>query len=522
MNREHIRYIEETVARQRAFFQTGATKPVSKRLAALARLKAEIQAREQQLLNALQADLHKSHFEGYMCELGLNLDELGYLIQKTPQWARPQRRRTPLPQYVAKSYQLAEPYGVTLIMSPWNYPYLLSLDPLFGAVAAGNCVVLKPSAYAPHTSRCLAQLIEAVFPPEWVTVVEGGREQNAALLDQRFDYIFFTGSVDVGKMVMEKAAKHLTPVTLELGGKSPVIVDRSANIPLTAKRLAFGKLLNAGQTCVAPDYCLVDRTVKDQLGEELIRQYGPGQSWHEGTYRIMNGTVLGGDWDVLALPPGTSVREVMLDSYGQETLDRRREILEQDGPHRTYWSADSSALSEEFRTLGAHWCVENAAEPVDLEEAQYFFKIQPMAQAFWTDAAPTAWTRPSSTFNQVWLDASEYVYYLQRIDRGGPASASVRLTYGSQSSYSSCIMNPEEVGRLWKLYQSFEPEGPAGQAEKRSRRVAVTFRDFRGEEMASFILDRGGLQTPDGEYMLLRNVDGMFEEFQRMSSYRDE
>jgi len=292
MNREHIRYIEETVARQRAFFQTGATKPVSKRLAALARLKAEIQAREQQLLNALQADLHKSHFEGYMCELGLNLDELGYLIQKTPQWARPQRRRTPLPQYVAKSYQLAEPYGVTLIMSPWNYPYLLSLDPLFGAVAAGNCVVLKPSAYAPHTSRCLAQLIEAVFPPEWVTVVEGGREQNAALLDQRFDYIFFTGSVDVGKMVMEKAAKHLTPVTLELGGKSPVIVDRSANIPLTAKRLAFGKLLNAGQTCVAPDYCLVDRTVKDQLVEELIRQFkkmlGPRPLENPDFVRIIN------------------------------------------------------------------------------------------------------------------------------------------------------------------------------------------------------------------------------------------
>lgn len=292
MNREHIRYIEETVARQRAFFQTGATKPVPKRLAALARLKAEIQAREQQLLNALQADLHKSHFEGYMCELGLNLDELGYLIQKTPQWARPQRRRTPLPQYVSKSYQLAEPYGVSLIMSPWNYPYLLSLDPLFGAVAAGNCVVLKPSAYAPHTSRCLAQLIEAVFPPEWVTVVEGGREQNAALLDQRFDYIFFTGSVDVGKMVMEKAAKHLTPVTLELGGKSPVIVDRSANIPLTAKRLAFGKLLNAGQTCVAPDYCLVDRTVKDQLVEELIRQFkkmlGPHPLENPDFVRIIN------------------------------------------------------------------------------------------------------------------------------------------------------------------------------------------------------------------------------------------
>lgn len=273
MSAEHVKYIEETVQKQRAFFQTGATRPVARRLHALGRLKAELQARERQLLDALQADLHKSHFEGYLCELGLSLDELGYLMKMTPQWARPQRRTTPLPQYVSKSYELAEPYGVALIMSPWNYPYLLSLDPLFGAVAAGNCVVLKPSAYAPHTSQALAELIQAVFPPEWVTVIQGGREQNAALLDQRFDYIFFTGSVDVGKMVMEKAAKHLTPVTLELGGKSPVIVDKTANIPLTARRLAFGKLLNAGQTCVAPDYCLVDRRVKDQLVEELKRQF---------------------------------------------------------------------------------------------------------------------------------------------------------------------------------------------------------------------------------------------------------
>ena len=158
-------------------------------------------------------------------------------------------------------------------MSPWNYPYLLSLDPLFGAIAAGNCVVLKPSAYAPNTSRAMAELIAAVFPPDWVTVIQGGREQNAALLEQKFDYIFFTGSVDVGKMVMEKASRHLTPVTLELGGKSPVIVDRTANLPLTARRLAFGKILNAGQTCVAPDYCLVDRTVRDRLVEELKKQF---------------------------------------------------------------------------------------------------------------------------------------------------------------------------------------------------------------------------------------------------------
>ena len=272
-NVTHVAKIEETVARQRAFFQTGATRPVAVRVAALKRLKKEIQAREQILLDALQADLHKSHFEGYMCELGLNLDELVYLARHVAEWSRPRRRPTPLAQFQSKSYELAEPYGVVLVMSPWNYPYLLSLDPLFGAVAAGNCVVLKPSAYAPNTSRAMAELIAAVFNPDWVTVIEGGREQNAALLEQRFDYIFFTGSVDVGKMVMEKASRHLTPVTLELGGKSPVIVDRTANIPLTAKRLAFGKLLNAGQTCVAPDYCLVDRKVRDELVEELKKQF---------------------------------------------------------------------------------------------------------------------------------------------------------------------------------------------------------------------------------------------------------
>lgn len=269
----HVKKIEETVARQRAFFQTGATRPVAVRVAALQRLKKEIKAREQILLDALQADLHKSHFEGYMCELGLNLDELGYLTKNIAKWAKPRRKPTPLAQFKSTSYELAEPYGVVLVMSPWNYPYLLSLDPLFGAVAAGNCVVLKPSAYAPNTSRAMAELIAAVFNPDWVTVIEGGREQNAALLEQRFDYIFFTGSVDVGKMVMEKASKNLTPVTLELGGKSPVIVDKTANIPLTARRLAFGKILNAGQTCVAPDYCLVDRQVRDQLVEELKLQF---------------------------------------------------------------------------------------------------------------------------------------------------------------------------------------------------------------------------------------------------------
>ena len=271
-NATHVAKIEETVARQRAFFQTGATRPVAVRVAALKRLKKEIQAREQILLDALQADLHKSHFEGYMCELGLNLDELGYLARHVAEWSRPRRRPTPLAQFKSKSYELAEPYGVVLVMSPWNYPYLLSLDPLFGAVAAGNCVVLKPSAYAPNTSRAMAELIAAVFNPDWVTVIEGGREQNAALLEQRFDYIFFTGSVDVGKMVMEKASRHLTPVTLELGGKSPCIIDERADLTLAARRVVFGKYLNCGQTCVAPDYVLADNRVKPALLREMEKQ----------------------------------------------------------------------------------------------------------------------------------------------------------------------------------------------------------------------------------------------------------
>lgn len=288
----HVEYIQETVARQRAYFRTGATRPMSVRVAALQRLKAEMKAREKQLLEALKADLHKSAPEGYMCEVGLCLDELAWQIKKAPQWAKPTYHPTPLAQLPSASYELPEPQGVVLIMSPWNYPYLLSLDPLVGAVAAGNCVILKPSAYAPHASRAMAELIAAVFDPDWVTVIEGGREQNAALLEQRFDYIFFTGSLDVGKLVMEKASRNLTPVTLELGGKSPVIVDKTANIPLTAKRLAFGKLLNAGQTCVAPDYCLVDRRVKDQLVAELKKQFvrmlGRDPLHNENFVRIIN------------------------------------------------------------------------------------------------------------------------------------------------------------------------------------------------------------------------------------------
>ncbi len=193
------------------------------------------------------------------------LDELRYIAKHLEKWAKPKRVPTPLSQFPSRSFICKEPYGVTLVMSPWNYPFLLSLDPLIGSIAAGNCVILKPSAYAPHTSHLLADLISSVFSPAHVAVVEGGREENSSLLEQRFDFIFFTGSVSVGKLVMEKAAQNLTPVVLELGGKSPCIIDETANLPMAARRLVFGKLLNAGQTCVAPDYVLVKRERKEDL-----------------------------------------------------------------------------------------------------------------------------------------------------------------------------------------------------------------------------------------------------------------
>ena len=261
--------IAEIVQRQRAYFATGATKPVGVRIEALKRLRDSITERETALCAALQADLHKAPFESYMSEIGMVRDELDYAIKRVRAWAKPVRVRTPLAQFPARSRIYREPYGVALIMAPWNYPFLLSVDPLIGALAAGNCAVLKPSAYAPHTSAALAEMVSACFPPDYVTVVQGGRAENTALLDQRFDTIFFTGSVAVGKQVMEKAARHLTPVTLELGGKSPCIVDGTVDMALTARRLMFGKVLNAGQTCVAPDYVLVLRQAQEALVAEL-------------------------------------------------------------------------------------------------------------------------------------------------------------------------------------------------------------------------------------------------------------
>ncbi|MCI8505005.1 MAG: aldehyde dehydrogenase [Lachnospiraceae bacterium] len=270
--------IEELVKKQREYFDSGVTKSVEFRLKKLRALKGELKLREGRIHEALKADLNKSDFESYMTETGLTISELGYLEKHVKSYARPKRRLTPLAHFHGKSFTMAEPYGVVLIMSPWNYPFMLCMEPLIGAVAAGNCCILKPSAYSPKVSAVIRELVEAVFPPEYVAVVEGGREENAALLEQRFDYIFFTGGVKVGKLVLEKASRYLTPVTLELGGKSPCIIDETADLKTAAKRLAFGKYLNAGQTCVAPDYLLIQESVKEpflELFEKAVRQmYG--------------------------------------------------------------------------------------------------------------------------------------------------------------------------------------------------------------------------------------------------------
>jgi aldehyde dehydrogenase (NAD+) len=274
--------IAEIVARQRDYFLTDATKPVAFRTAALKRLQRGIVQHEANLLAALKQDLNKSDYEGYMTEVGLVLSELRFALKHIKKWTKPQKAPTPLTQFHARSFIIAEPYGVALIISPWNYPFQLSLEPLVGAIAAGNCAIVKPSEHAPHTSRVVAELIASCFPPQYITVIEGGQEQSEQLLTQKLDYIFFTGGIEVGKVVMEAASRNLTPVSLELGGKSPCIVDQTADLKIAARRLAFGKYLNAGQTCVAPDYLLVHHSVRTRFIsflKEALEDFFPDRNY---------------------------------------------------------------------------------------------------------------------------------------------------------------------------------------------------------------------------------------------------
>ncbi len=264
--------IGSLLEKQRAYYRSGVTIPVKFRIEQLKKLYAAVKKYENEVNDALTADLGKSHYEGFMCESGLVLSEISYMLRHTARFAKRKTVYTPLAQFASHSFRQPVPYGNTLIMSPWNYPFLLTIDPLADAIAAGNTAIVKPSAYSPATGKIVEKIIAECFAPEYVAVVTGGRAENAALLEQKFDFVFFTGSQAVGKEVLRHTAEHLTPAVLELGGKSPCIVDASANIRLAAKRIVFGKYLNCGQTCVAPDYILCESTVRAQLVAELAKQ----------------------------------------------------------------------------------------------------------------------------------------------------------------------------------------------------------------------------------------------------------
>ena len=284
--------VDLLLEKQRKFFHSGATLPVEFRINMLKKLRDAVETHEAEISAALTADLGKSDFEGFMCEIGMVKSELSYMIRHTRRFASERRVRTPLAQFASSSYKKPTPYGNVLIMSPWNYPLLLTLDPLADAIAAGNTAIVKPSAYSPATSAVIAKILGDCFPPEYVAVVTGGRKENATLLEHKFDLVFFTGSQAVGREVLRHTAEHLTPAVLELGGKSPCIVDSTAKLELAAKRIVFGKYLNCGQTCVAPDYILCHRSVKDLLVAEICdqvkRQYGESPLENHDYGKIVN------------------------------------------------------------------------------------------------------------------------------------------------------------------------------------------------------------------------------------------
>jgi len=289
-----MKVYHDLIQQQQRFFNEMNTSSdsISFRIRTLQKLKQAIIQLEPQIMEALRADLNKSDIETFSTEIGIVLEDINMSIRNIKRWSKRKVVKTPLTHFGSTSYIYAQPYGVALIISPWNYPFQLAIAPLVGAIAAGNCVVIKPSELAPHTSGIIHKLITTTFEQQHVAVIEGGIEINQALLAERWDYIFFTGSVSVGKLVMEAAAKHLTPITLELGGKSPCIVHHDANIKLAAKRIAWGKFLNAGQTCVAPDYVLVHRDIHEKfvaaLQEAITTLYGKSMTENSSFTRIIS------------------------------------------------------------------------------------------------------------------------------------------------------------------------------------------------------------------------------------------
>ncbi len=286
---DNINNISEIVKAQKDYFLSGQTGNYEFRKSMLLKLKFAIKSNKSLICQALMADMNKSYYETYMTEIGMVLDEINFHIKHLKKWMKVKKIKTPIAQFPSKSYISPEAYGNVLIMSPWNYPMQLSVEPLIGAISAGCTAVIKPSAFAPNTALALKKIIEESFPSEYITVIAGGREENSQLLMEKFDYIFFTGGSVVGRVVMEAAAKHLTPVTLELGGKSPVIVHKDSNIKVAARRILFGKTLNAGQTCVAPDYLLIHEDKKSEFVEEYKKAIS--EFFPEGDMSDMNSII---------------------------------------------------------------------------------------------------------------------------------------------------------------------------------------------------------------------------------------
>ncbi|MBY6951076.1 aldehyde dehydrogenase [Clostridium botulinum] len=286
---ENIRNILE---KQKSFFDKGYTKDINFRIEALKKLKHNIKINENNIFKALKIDLNKSEFETFITEIGIVYDEINGAIKNIKKWSKPKKVKTPITNFLASSYIYNESYGVVLIMSPWNYPFQLIMAPLVGAISAGNCVLLKPSELAIETEKIIVKIIKDTFSDEYIGVITGGIEESTALLKEKFDYIFYTGGINVGRIVMRAAAEHLTPITLELGGKSPCIVDKDANIDLAARRIAWGKFLNAGQTCVAPDYLVVHRNIKEKLISSIenyiVEFFGENTFESEDYPRIIN------------------------------------------------------------------------------------------------------------------------------------------------------------------------------------------------------------------------------------------
>ncbi len=341
--------------RQRAYYRSGATVSVKFRIEQLKKLYGAVKKYRDEIGDALAKDLGKSPCEAFMCESGLALTEISYMIRHVRKFARRKRVPSPLAQFPSRSYKISVPYGNVLIMSPWNYPFLLAIEPLTDAIAAGNTAIVKPSAYSPATSEIVRKIIAECFDPDYVAAVTGGRAENTALLSQKFDFVFFTGSREVGKEVLRRAAEHLTPAVLELGGKSPCIVEASANIALAARRIVFGKYLNCGQTCVAPDYILCERSVKDKLigalDAEIKRQYGSeplknpdyGRIVSEKHFSRLCGLIdeaklaVGGERDAEAL----RIAPTVMDNVGYDDAVMGEEIFGPILPVLTYDDFDS-------------------------------------------------------------------------------------------------------------------------------------------------------------------------------------